>query len=130
LGAQTNRIHATKQWLNIDGRTGLVEQVPLKLQQTALEELPPPPTNHALLQQSPDSILHRVADRLLLPHLKFAAKATTPMRVASSLSRSKGVALDYTTLSSQSGYTLEAGTTYYVSGNVVLSGTTVIEPCV
>src|SRR5207253_809794 len=114
------------------------------------------------LQNSPDSVLHRVASRHLLPERKLASKSApspigresaglaapkpeakaelvapkprvkaevraTPIKLAATEPKAKGVAADFTMVTSQTNFTFQSDTTYYVSSNVTLSGTTVFE---
>ena len=50
------------------------------------------------------------------------------MRLANTESASKGLVLDYITLnSSQTNYTFQGDTTYYISGSLNLFGTNIFE---
>ena len=127
LGSETNTIPVTKQWLILDGRTCLVEQVPLPALQSQLQNLPPASPGSANLRGSPGSPLYQVADRHLLPDRQSAAKRTSPLKIAASTPESRGFVLDYTLLTSQTNLLLQGDSTYYVSGTVNVSGTTTIE---
>src|SRR5438445_2710227 len=150
LGSETNPIPVTKQWLVLDQRHVLVEQVPFKLLQAMLKELPAAP-GHAGLQNSPDGVLHRVASRHLLPTRNLAQGSPSPAKSAAgetrlkgtaaltpALSRPtgegaivaanrKGVAIDWSTVTTQTNFTFQADSTYYVSSSVNLSATTTFE---
>src|SRR6266446_2906314 len=127
IGSETNTIPVTKQWLLLDGtRQCLVESTPFTRLEPLLKDLPAPPAQ-AQLQDSPDGILHRVARGHPLPERKFAAKSSRPMIVASAMPKAKGVAIDWTTLTAQTNFTLKGDTTYYVSSAVNLSSTTICE---
>src|SRR6266567_2533356 len=126
IGAETNTIPVTKQWVVIDNRYLLVEQTPFYLLEPMLKELPPAP-EHAGIRSSPDSVLHQVASHRLLPDHKLAHKNTPTLKLASAAPTNKGVAMDYTILTTQSNFTFQCDTTYYISSNVNLSATTTIE---
>jgi hypothetical protein len=126
LGSETNTIVVTKQWLNLDGRQCLVESTPFNRLETLLQELPPP-TGQANLHGSPDSVVHKIASGHLLPVRKFAKDKMPEIKLASISHLKRGVAIDYTTATSQTNFTFQADTTYYVSSNVTLSGTTTFE---
>ncbi len=123
LGSETNTVVVTKQWLNLDGRQCLVESTPFHNLQPLLKELPAP-AGQADFRNSPDSVLHKVASRHLLPSRKFASNQPAALQLAKVGPSAGGVAIDYTTLNtSQSNYVFKADTTYYISGAVTLSGT-------
>src|SRR6266568_4667708 len=110
--SESNTIPVQKQWLLLDGRQCLVESIPFTRLQPLLKDLPAPPAQ-ARLQTSPDGILYRVARGHLLPERKFAANSSRPMIVASVMPKAKGVAIDWTTLTAQTNFTLKGDTTYY-----------------
>jgi len=126
LGSETNTVVVTKQWLNLDGRQCLVESTPYSRLEPLLQELPPP-SGQAKLHESPDSVLHKIASGHLLPVRKFAKNKTIEMKLAGIDHSKKGVAIDYTTATSQTNFTFQSDTTYYVSSYVPLSGTTIFE---
>lgn len=132
IGAETNRVPVTKQWLLLNGRQCLVEQVPLEQVAPMLANLPPPGT--ASIEPHTDPLLHKLiaASRshsrrqlnLPLPAPKLAGHQTPPLKMAKVLPTSKGLALDYTLLTSQTNpFVFQADTVYYVSGAVNLSST-------
>src|SRR5689334_15807620 len=100
LGEETNTIPVVKAWLLLDGRQCLVESTPFTLLQPVLQTLPAPP-EQARLHDSPDSVLHKVASGHLLPARKLANKTGGALRLASSRPPEKGVAIDYSTVTSQ-----------------------------
>jgi len=124
LGEETNTILVTKQWLTLDGRQCLVESTPFNELEPLLEALPPA---QAQLRNTPDSVIHKVASNHLLPARKLVDQEKRPLQAASISPVLKGVAIDYATATSQTNFTFQADTTYYVSSNVTLSGTTTFE---
>lgn len=119
-------VRVYKRWLQVQGRTFLIEEVPYKKISSDLQTLPPGGTAAVA---SPDSILNKVsATRLLVP-LHLAQTNTNRVLLAKADTNPKpGVVLDYTTLNSdQTGFTFQADTTYYITGTFNISGTTTIE---
>jgi len=127
IGSETNKIPVIKRWSHLDGRVFLIEQVKFQNLLPQLQGLPASASDSAMLKGSPDSVLHKVASRRLLPSRKVAQTTPRPMEMAQAALESKGVVLDYTILSSQANLVLQADTTYYVNGTVNVSGTTTIE---
>ena len=127
LGSETNKIPVTKQWLQSSGRTILVEQVPFQSVEPQLQNLPPASSGSASLEGPPDSVLHRVASHRLLPPPRLVRKNTPSLRLADAPPKAKGFVLDYDALITQTNLTLQADTTYYVSGLVNIYGTLTCE---
>ncbi|MDB6016693.1 MAG: hypothetical protein JWR19_1182 [Pedosphaera sp.] len=128
VGTASEEVPVNKQWSNFDGRTVLVEEVPVSQIQPQLDTLPPAPAaTTAQLHTSPDSVLHRLALQRLLPEPKFAVKGTSGFKLAALSTDTKGLVLDYTVATSQSNFTFQSDSTYFVSGTLNLSGTTTIE---
>jgi hypothetical protein len=127
LGAETNRIPVLKQWLILDGRTCLVEQVPFEAILPQLRELPPAPPGSASISPSTNSVLHMVSQNRLMPQRRAASGRRVAMKVATHQPKQRGFALDFTLLSSQTNLTLQSDTTYYVSGTVTVNGSLTIE---
>ncbi len=127
FGEETNKVPVIKEWLLMEGRTCLVEQVPFTEIQQTLSELPPASSGGAKLQSSPDSILNHLAIRQLLPPQRRARKGTTGFLLAKGDAKKAGFALDYSLLTSQTNLVLQADTTYLVSGSINVSGEVVVE---
>ncbi|HEV2207456.1 MAG TPA: hypothetical protein VG167_01690 [Verrucomicrobiae bacterium] len=144
IGSETNRISVTKQWLLLQGRRCLVEQVPLQQVVPLLQNLPPAGT--ASTAPSPGSLLYKLyansaalhsrsdggrptngVSRLAdfpLPARKAVRHDTPPLKIAHAQPRVKGLALDYTLLNNQTNpFTFQGDSVYYVSGTVTLSST-------
>lgn len=118
-------IFVAKQWVELQDRRFLVEQVPFRLAAEKLQSLPR--RTAALEPRGRDPVLRRVSDKHLLPKLEMASRRKARITLASLSAREAGFVLDYVVVSSQSNYRFKGDTTYYVSGSVNLSGTTVIE---
>ena len=139
-------IPVAKRWQQADGRTFLVESVSFSAIQPHLEALPP-------AQAVQEAAWRPKAGKgLALPAVHARAGAPAPMRVARPEVRmamnagnpvasrglkssapnavppaSQGFVLDYQLLISAANQTFKGDTTYYVSGTVNLSGTTILE---
>jgi archaellum component FlaF (FlaF/FlaG flagellin family) len=122
----TNDVRVYKSWIHLRGRTFLVEEVPYPRIQPSLESLPAA----AMGSLPADSVLHRVSAMRLLPPSRLVQKGgTNTVQLARTDAVSKrGVVLDYVTLNSdQTDYTFQADTTYYITGQFAIAGTTTFE---
>jgi RHS repeat-associated protein len=126
FGSETNRIRVHKQWLLLDQRQCLVEQLPFTLVQPMLLNLPPAPDS-AMLKTSPGSPLFQVAAHHVLPPRKVALNAVPTLKLAKVGPLTKGFVLDYSILSSQASLTLQGDTTYLLSGAVNVTSNLVVE---
>src|SRR5438046_9077346 len=122
IGAETNTIPVTRQWLLLDGRHCLVEQTPFKSLQPLLKDLPGPP-GQAGFHKSADSVVHQIASHLLLPPGKLSGKSMCPITVAAVEPARKGVATDWSTLTAQTNFVFKSDSTYYAASSVTLSST-------
>jgi len=116
-----------KDWVKLEGRDFLIEEVELPKVQAELQALP---QGQASIQPGTNSVRHIASVHRLLPAKPRLASAASKqkMRVATQRKPTKGFVMDYTTISgSVSDQTFKGDTTYYISGPVNLLGTTVIE---
>jgi hypothetical protein len=127
LGSETNKVRVTKQWLLMEGRQCLVEQVPFTQIQAQLNALPPSSSGGASLRSSPDSVLHHVASRQILPGRKPTPNRATAFALAKAAPKGKGFVMDYTLNSSHTNFTFQGDTTYFISSGFFLRGVTTIE---
>jgi hypothetical protein len=127
IGADSPGIPVKKQWLNLDRRWFLVEEVPIGRMQSGLETLPK--AQGASLDVVPDSVRHVVSrERLLPPPPRLAKAAGRPAFLAKAQLPGKGLVLDYTFIyGSLTNYSFACGSTYAISGPVFIAGTTTIE---
>lgn len=122
MGNDSQSASVTKEWLTLDGRQFLVEEVPVAQIAGQLQTLPS--AQSASLKTTPNSVLNVVSSRRLLPPQPLARVGTNQMKVAAIPLKNRGFVLDYTTINtSQTNYVFQGDTTYYISGNVVLTGT-------
>lgn len=127
IGNPQTAVPVSKSWEWMDGRTFLIEAVPVPLISPELQALPVSATGGASIV-SADSVLHKVSASRLLPLVRTAQSVTNTIRFAKAESyRVPGVVWDYNIVNSQSNFTFRGDTTYYVSNSVNLSGTTIIE---
>ena len=133
-------ITVSKQWLKLEGRDFLVEEIPVPALLKAIESLP---KNQGASLKSRGRTVQLAQGRAALPLVPSslttsalwslpapkAAKADTNlMHLAKARLPERGLLLDYYfTMISTNSFTFQSDTTYYVSGNVSLSGTTVCE---
>ena len=113
-----------KNWVQVQGRTFLVEEVPYWRISSQLQTLP------AISQaQSSNTYLRMVSKNRLLPPARMVQIGTNTVKLAKADWRQKpGVVWDYTTInSSQTNYVFQGDTTYYVSGEYSLYGVTTLE---
>jgi len=154
LGNEAHSLMVDKQWLHVDGRTFLVEQVPYSEAEAYFQTLPKSPRaatskpNKAKHAASLQELVRKVKRTAQLSHSdrgkgrKVQATPTTvkafgeraektggggPMRLAAGPKTTEGFVLDYSILSSQSGFIFKCDTTYFVTNTVSLSGTTIFE---
>jgi RHS repeat-associated protein len=122
---QDNGIKVDKSWVNVSGRQILVEQVPVMALADELSQLPAPQITTTKVNSGPP--LNIVSVKRLLPEPRPIQTRHQPLLVSKTEPLSKGVVLDYVTLNSQSvgsqPFTFQGDTTYYISGNISISGT-------
>jgi hypothetical protein len=125
MGNTTPSAEVEKQWVTLDGRQILVEEVPVISIAAELENLPLPQTTST----QPKPPLNVVSTKRLLPAQRLATVAGKhPMQLAQVTSPSSGLVLDYNTVNtSLTNYTFQGDTTYYISGAVNLYGTDTFE---
>ena len=118
-----------KSWVHLEGRTFLVEEVPVRRLAAQLEVLPVP-TGATASSGSPS--LHKVSTTRLLPPTRLVQKTgtnTLQLGQCQLESETRAVVLDYVTINaSYTNFTFQGDTTYLISGGYnFLSGTTTVE---
>jgi hypothetical protein len=112
-----------KQWLLLDGRQFLVEEVPVDAILEGLAALP-----LTAMNSSSGKYSHTASRHLKLPPQRLVKNTSKTMMLAKADLPTQGLVLDYQTLnSSQINYTFRGDTTYYISGTVNLSKTNTFE---
>ena len=126
--AQTKGVFVAKSWQHLEGRTFLVEELPVQKIEPQLEQLPVPAKSDTAVN-SPVSVRHKVSVGRLLPPVRLVQASTNAVQLAKAgLQQKRGVVLDYVTVNpGETNYIFHGDTTYYVSGSCGLSGTTTLE---
>jgi hypothetical protein len=132
-GRGTKETPTFKGWMQLQGRTFLVEQVPYQRIAPNLKQLPMTSrldtTGTNLL--AANSFLGKVSPHRLLPPVPEAQADTEKMQLAKAGEFQKpGVVLDYVAVDTGGdldNFTFQNGQTYYVSDSVNLTGQTTIE---
>jgi hypothetical protein len=120
----TTEIPVKKEWVVIDGRTFLIEEIPLT---SILEDLRSLPARSAAVQpnSAPENREGRLARQFALPPARPTKRTHKSVELASSDYRpGPAFVQDYLLLNStQTNFVFQGDTTYYMSADVVLSGT-------
>jgi len=122
--AKATKARVSKQWLMMDGRQFLVEEVPVDAIVEGLAKLP------LTAMRSGSNMNYRVASKIPnLPKQRLAkANTSKPTMLARAEYPTQGFVFDYQTLNtSVNNYTFRGDNTYYISGFVSLFGFTTIE---
>jgi len=121
IGASSPSVGVDKQWVVLEGRQFLVEEVPIVSIATAIDTLPP------YVAQAGSRAKPVVSKNLLLPPQRQVYTSSKGTFLAEAMPPSRGFLLDYVTMTSQTNWTFQGDTTYYISGTVNLSGTNTFE---
>ncbi|MFZ0827852.1 MAG: immunoglobulin domain-containing protein [Verrucomicrobiia bacterium] len=117
----------SKSWVMLNGRQFLVEEVPVETLANQLAQLPGPQA--ASIKPYLNSVLHVVSAKRLLPAPRLAK--TSPAgrfkQVAQVATPACGLVLDYVTMTTQTNYTFQGDSTYFLSGAVNLYRTNTFE---
>ena len=113
----------TKQWIQVDGRTLLIEAIPYRAISNQLQELP----QASNLKPGRGAIRRMVLMESNPPRPGGSAKVGRPMKLARAETAQPRLMVDYDLLSSTTNLTLQGDTTYLVTGAVNVSGTATIE---
>jgi hypothetical protein len=124
LGETSHRpsqIKVRRQFTTVQGRHILIEGVPIKKIEADLTKLP--------LQSSIQSRQPLVASKTrMLPKTPAAQPQPKPIKLAANAPASRGFVLDYVEINAdETNFTFQSDSTYYVTGEYVLLGTTTIE---
>jgi hypothetical protein len=114
------------QWAALEGRQFLLEQVRAAELFQAIRSLP---GNQGASLRSPDQAVRFTASSRQLPPREPGKPDTQTMLFASHPLPQQGYLIDYVTVVATNRLTLQADTTYYVSGPVNISDTLTCEGC-
>jgi len=135
-GNHGEAIEVGKTWLNIDGRTFLVESVPFEEAAAKLRTLPPSEARvrHVAPDGTPSEVVASQGRHLPRPSGAVVAQRAPTTKAAVSMARIAqrsmvpGFVMDYVLVNtSQSNFVFAGDTTYLVTGPVTLTGNTIIE---
>jgi hypothetical protein len=113
----------TKQWIQVNGRTFLIEAIPYPAISNQLQQLP----QASNLKPGRGSVRRVVLMESNPSRSGGSAKGGRPMKVARAETAQPRLMVDYDVLSSTNNLTLQGDTTYLVSGMVNVTGTAIIE---
>lgn len=122
-----NWLPVSKNWGKIDGRTFLIEGVPVQKLGEKMKSLPASKAQMGM--STVGSALHQVSTSRLLPSARIASQSTNTIQLTRAfLNDGPSVVLDYVAVNSTlTNFTFQGDTTYLVTGPVSLYGNTVIE---
>ena len=121
MGQDGGGCSVSKEWLTLEGRQFLVEEV---LMSQIAQELQTLPASQGASVRFTNSVMNVVSLKRLLPPPPLAKASTKQMRIAAGSPWKSGFVLDYSSPNTtQTNYTFQANVTYYLSGNVSLYGT-------
>ncbi len=123
LGTNSPSARVGKQWVQVQGRQFLIEEVPVDAILEGLAALP----SSALNTTKPAPL---TAKHLVLPPQRLAKYDTSKtILLAKAAPPAKGLVLDYylSLTNSVTNYVFQADTTYYISGQLTLKGTNTFE---
>lgn len=119
-GLPEEEIPVTKQWIKLEDRDFLVEEVEVSAVEKGLEMLP----KGASLSPGTNAVRLAQLGKPALPARRQARATNKPMRMAQAGSLDNGFVLDYVTMNtSLTNYTFRGDMTYYISGNASFYGT-------
>ncbi|MDE3068756.1 MAG: hypothetical protein KGJ60_14575, partial [Verrucomicrobiota bacterium] len=122
LGTNATPAGVEKQWFNLSGQQFFVEELPVAAIRNELDALP-----LTAWRNKTGRALYAVTKGMAMPP-RPAAKTTNKTRfLAQATPPRQGFVLDYVAMSSQTNWTFQGNTTYYISGTVNLSGTNTFE---
>ncbi len=124
LGNESSSARVCKSWIKVEGRQFLVEEVPMASLTEALGALP-----LASGQNKPTIRTRFATKNRALPPAHLARVNNHSLRLAKAEVKWKpGLLLDYSTVnSSLTNYTFQGDSTYFISGNTTLFGTSTFE---
>ncbi len=120
------KVPVGKRWETINGRTILIEEVPLSRIQKQLSTLPEHRRTSSFWKRDKN---RNIATRVLkLPERKTVASVPRAMQMASITAPSHGLVLDYVIVgSSVTDYTFKGDTTYLITDEIYAWGLTTVE---
>ena len=121
IGADLPAVPVDKEWLELEGRQFLIEEVPIVSVADAIDTLP------AYVAQTSLQSKPVASKGMILPTPRLVHGSPKAMFLAKASPPRGGLVLDYITMTTQTNYTFQGDTTYYISGAVTLYGTNTFE---
>jgi len=121
IGANSPPVPVNKQWVELEGRQFLVEEIPIVSIAGEIDALP------AYVAATGLETKAVASGNPILPPQRIIRATTKTVFQAQAAPPRQGLVLDYVTMSTQTNYTFQGDTTYYVSGTVNLYGTNTFE---
>jgi archaellum component FlaF (FlaF/FlaG flagellin family) len=125
--AATRASPVYKSWQKIQGRTFLMEELPVANLAAQLDQLPAPASSGTTTPRPSGPLINRISLPRGLPPVRLAEADQNTIRLArADMNYKTGVVLDYDEedAGDLTDFTFQAGTTYYISGGLNLYGTT------
>lgn len=124
--SKPNQIDVYKTWEVVNGRALLIEELPY---QTISSQLATLPQSASRAVNSRTTLLGKISSKRLLPPARLTAAITNSLPLAKAeFVHKRGVVLDYVTIdSTQTNFTFQGDTTYYISDQIEVLGTTIFE---
>ena len=122
-GGESQAVDVIKRWMHLEGRTFLVESIPLTSLEPLFAQLP---SGHQQLNKSGRPTLHagRRAPTPVLARKRDESILLSQTSIRKPTSDQPQLVLDYTTINgSLTNYIFQGDRTYYISGNTSLNGT-------
>jgi len=118
-------VPVAKTWAHLNGRTFLIEEIPVLDVKPQLQLLPAASGGNL---RDPGNGRRTASTTRQLPAQRLATVSTNAVQIAkASVTDKLGFALDYNMVIAQTNFTFQGDTTYYVRDPVNLSGITTIE---
>lgn len=129
LLSPNSQISVYKSWVHLQGRTFLIEEVPLVYMADDLDALPLTASTNPKTPDASTKTLLASRHREFPPSQGFVSDTNQILIASADLNKQPGVVLDYNTVDSdQTDFTFVSGTTYFITGDYNLNGTTTFEP--
>jgi len=137
LERDRNAIAVSKEWTVIEGKSFLIETVPYAEAKPQIDTLPDAAVKVRIDPQKKNQLMARSAEPRRTRPVSFALGTRSPTQPrtrqiakAASLPAQRGFVLDWVSVSSSTNFTFKGGTTYFITNQVNLSGTTRLEGAV
>ena len=129
-GDSADPVPVAKSYQQVEGRNFLIEEVRYDKVSDQLQKLPPTKKYQgASLERRGNGVNVLAGLKKIMPkrYAKIAPRPGAKRMAKASIKSSPSFVMDYVTLTSQANFTFKGDTTYYISGAVNLTGTTIIE---